>query len=158
MRITKLQFWIITLLFLLLPFSVHWKLIVFGEVTRGEVAGYLQGNVFLKRPQQEADFAAVVCFNAQNQNIEFEAPENIHYALGEKLKVLYNPSDPEQHVLFNFAGLFLSNRMIIPGVMLIMWLAFALSLNQAKTTEGKKTFRKGRREQFLTGVQDKIRI
>ncbi len=158
MRITKLQFWIITLLFLLLPFSVHWRLIIFGEVTHGEVVGYIQGKFFTQRQQKEADFAAVVCFSAQGQSIEFEAPENIDYALGEKLKVLYNPSKPEQHVLYSFAGLFLSNRMIIPGVMLILWFALSLSLSQTGALKRKKYFKKYNRMQFLTGFQKKFRV
>lgn len=158
MRITKLQFRIITLLFLLLPFSVHWRLIVFGEVTQGEVVGYIQGNSFIQRLQEEADFTAVVCFNAQDQNIEFEAPENIDYALGEKVKVLYNPSEPGKYVLFSFAGLFLSNRMIIPGVMLILWLALALSLSQTHTSKNKKYYKKNNRKKSLSDLHKKIRI
>ena len=130
MRISKKQFYIITFLFLLLPFSVQWKLLLFGTKTTGVVIKHIYPYSAYAANNESTYTYSIIRFEANNKKIEFSGPEDLKYPIGKEVKIIYNSKKPSQFVMFNFAGLFLSNKIIIPGVLLIIWFAFYLTIRQ----------------------------
>ena len=129
MHISKKQFYIITFLFLLLPLSVQWKLLLFGTKTTGVVVRHaqtFQGNA------GSANIFSIIQFQTSNGKIEFSGPEDLNYQIGKEVKILYNKNKPSQYVMLTFGGLFLSNKIIIPGIFLIIWFAFYLTIKQMR--------------------------
>lgn len=124
-RIPKYQFYLITLLILLLPLSSSWRLLIFGEKTKGVVMGVRKVIVKggLDSPAS-LERTSIIRFTSGDKYYEFTGPGEIIYPAGKEITVFYNPRNPEKFLMFNFAGLFLSEKMIIPGVLLIIWAAF----------------------------------
>lgn len=124
MHISPKQFWIVFLLFLLMPFSIHWRLIAFGKKTTGVAIEQVTEHT----PHVENIFSGsvftLIQFSAGDSLYSFHAPENVKYEPGEKIPILYNANNPEQYIMYNFAGLVLSPKMYLPFILLLIWIAF----------------------------------
>jgi hypothetical protein len=142
MYISKKQFYIITFLFILLPFSVQWRLFVFGKKTKGVVLYHTTTN---QHPQNMDPFTnsryAIIGFTANKEQIKFKGPEDLMYPIGKEVTILYLPEKPKRFILLTFAGLILSNRMIIPGILLLCWFAFYLTTKQLFNQRNKPSGR-----------------
>ena len=127
--ISKLVFWGVMALILLLPLGRNWKLLSGGERTKGTVQSFLphvDQNMF---GESELSYAS---------EIHFRVGDSIHVALGpvdhemktgKIIPVYYNPRDPSKNCLFNFTCLYLSSYTILPVILIIVWWAFYLSFN-----------------------------
>jgi hypothetical protein len=132
MKISKRQFILITSLFLLLPLSVHWQLLVFGKYTHGVVLGQRirRGNGVSMISMNSS--YNIIGFEANGYYVKFLGAENVSYPVGKKVLICYRKRNPEDFLLVNFSGLFFSNKMIIPFVVFIFWIAFYLTIRQNK--------------------------
>ncbi len=135
MRISRKKFILITLMFLLLPISANYRLLLFGIKTTGIVT------------KQEHDITnsrtkySVIHFNADSCSIDFIGPEDVVYPVGKEVTIYYNRKNPQKFIMFNFAGLVLNNKMIVPGVFLLMWFAFYLTIrNTQPKSESRSSF------------------
>lgn len=140
MYISQKYFWGIFLLFMLIPFSTQWRLFVFGTKTTGTVIEQLtQNSPNIHNVLQGSTFCQIE-YTANNKNYRFNAPEDVKYDIGETVTIIYDPENPEKHLLFSFAGLVFSPRMTIPSALLLIWIAFYLTMRQQyKLKEKKKT-------------------
>jgi hypothetical protein len=138
-RISRYQFYIITFLILLLPLSSSWKLLLFGEKTKGIVTGhikkYVQGGNYASPSFEKT---SVIQYSDGKQYYEFYGPEEIVYPVGKEITIFYNPKKPKKFLMFNFVGLFFSQKMIFPGVLLIVWAAFYLTVVQNQTKQSSR--------------------
>ena len=123
MHISKKQFYVITILFLLVPFSAHWKLFIFGEKTEGIVIEHIKT---YSAGSQYTDFS-IIQYQAGNKYYEVTGPENMEYPIGKHITVFCNKQKPEKFILLTFASIYFSDKIIIPGVLFIMWIAFYIS-------------------------------
>lgn len=128
-RISKWAFGGICLLILLLPVSRNWKLLIRGEHTRGTVTGYVW------RMEEGADHSR---YPVRASEIEFRVdgirhiafgPSNYEYEAGRQVPVFYHPENPELNCVGTFSGIYLSNYLALPLLLLIFWYAFYLSFN-----------------------------
>lgn len=120
MYISRRMFYFVSILFLLLPFSVNWRLFVFGKQTTGFV-------VRVQRPimgMQQSDSYSIIEFYTPEKTIEVFSPENVIYPVGKKLRIFYNPENPDNNILFTFTGLFFNKKAIFPFVFFMIWMAF----------------------------------
>lgn len=131
MQISRKQFILITILFLLLPVSANYRLIFFGEKTTGIVTELKQD-----RGNPEI-YYSIIHFEADGQYIDFIGPENLKYPPGKEITIYYKPGKPQKFIMFNIAGLLLNNKMITPGVLLIVWFAFYFSIRESQIRNPK---------------------
>lgn len=131
MRITRKKFLLITLMFLLLPISANYRLIFFGSKTTGIVVEQKHALNNTKNTY------SIIHFVADGRTIDFIGPEDVEYPVGKEVTIYFNPRNPQKFIMFNFAGLVLNNKMIIPGVLLIMWFAFYLAVRDSQSREPK---------------------
>ncbi|MCG8696429.1 MAG: hypothetical protein MI922_00125 [Bacteroidales bacterium] len=130
MKISKAQFIVITALFILLPFSVHWKLLVFGEKTTATVIGQKQVVTNDSTSILGTSGYSILRFEAEGEKIEFPGPSDLIYDPGTEITVFYKKGDPHKHIMYNFAGLFLNLKTVIPFVLLLLWFAFYFSMKK----------------------------
>jgi hypothetical protein len=140
-KISRFQFFLISVLILLLPLSSNWKLFLFGEKTKGVVVG-VRHNLARGSSSYTASLetVSVIRFSVGENYYEFYGPGEVIYHEGKEITVFYNPKNPEKFLMFNFAGIFLSSKVIIPGVLFLVWVAFYLSINQSQ--QKKSTHRR----------------
>lgn len=138
-RISKIQFWAITLLILLLPISSKYKLILFGSKAEGTVIAHQKVATGFSR-LSGYDTYAVIEFKTDSVTVRMYGPENFEYKINDKLTVFYNKQNPKQCMVFNVAYLYTSSSAIIPYVILLIWIAFYLSFKEKSVV--KKTFPK----------------
>lgn len=130
MKISKAQFIVITALFILLPFTVHWKLLIFGEKTVATVVGHKQISTNDSTSILGSSQYSIIRFEAEGEEIEFSGPSDLVYEPGTEITVYYKKGNPQKHIMFNFAGLFLDLKTVIPFVLLILWFAFYFSMRK----------------------------
>ncbi len=82
---------------------------------------------YTKHDAAAALYSVIYFKTDQGRYIEFIGPQHLIYPIGKEFTIFYDRKKPEKFLMFNFAGLVLSPKMIIPGVILIIWLAFYLS-------------------------------
>lgn len=120
-KISRLQFWAVTLLILLLPLSSKYKLILWGEKTVGTVVDHKK--VGFGR-LSEYDTYSVIQFNADSKSVRMYGPENTIYELGDSITVYYDKRKPENCMILNFSYIYTGRSAIIPFVLLLVWIAF----------------------------------
>jgi hypothetical protein len=133
MNISSKFFWTILILILLLPFSIHWKLFLFGGKTEGKVvhfksiSGYKQGGSY-----------PVIEFKAEDKTIDVLGPDNYPYPIGKTMIIFYNRQNPTDYIPLNIPAIYLGKFVLFPGVLLLMWVALYVSLKQTQNQEKKK--------------------
>jgi len=120
-KISKLQFWAVTLLILLFPLSSKYKLIIWGEKTVGTVVDHKK--VGFGR-LSEYDTYSVIQFNADSKTLRMYGPENTIYELGDSITVTTNKNNPQNCMIFSFTYIYTGRSAIIPFVLLLVWIAF----------------------------------
>ena len=136
MKISFKRFLIITLLFLLVPISVNWRILIFGQKTNGIVVDYIKTYQY----GHEVINYSVIQYKANNRYYEITGAEYKVYPLNTEITVVYKKSNPEKFLLLTFPGLFYTNKMIVPGVLLIVWFAFYLAMSQTYNETAKSKF------------------
>jgi hypothetical protein len=117
---------------------------MFGKSTTGMVIDYKgQWGRHPYMTKTEITHSIIRYYYSKDGFIDFVGPEDVKYPLGKKVKIFYDKSNPQKHVMFNAAGLILNNKMILPGVALILWLAFYLTMRELyrKKTDNIKNWR-----------------
>jgi hypothetical protein len=128
-KLNSISFLVITILFLLLPFSLNWRLLLFGNKAKGNVIKYRTVIGTYTTVESAANLYSVIHFETEKgEYVEFVGPENLIYPIGKDVIIFYDEDKPSKFLMFNFAGLVLTPKMVVPGVILILWLAFYLSI------------------------------
>lgn len=130
-KLSRKKFWVVTILIFLLPISINYKTLIFGKYTTGVVVDNVPVRSFLV--QKEFDKIPVIEFNANNKVIRMYGIENANDSIGEKYKVAYNPNNPTNCVLVSFEYFYLGNKVILPGILLLVWLAFFQAFRDKKS-------------------------
>lgn len=131
-RISRLQFWAVTLLILLFPLSSKYKLILWGEKTLGTVVDHKK--VGFSR-LSEYDTYSVIQFNAGSKTVRMYGPENTIYELGDSITIYYNKNNPQNCMIFSFAYIYTSRSAIIPFVLMLVWIAFYNAFKDKKVVK-----------------------
>lgn len=64
--------------------------------------------------------------------IRFYGPENFDYPVGTILRIVYNPAQPTECIVFSFGAIYTGSKAIIPGVLFLLWVAFYLAFRTKK--------------------------
>ena len=128
--ISNWAFYGICILIILLPVSLHWKLLVNGSVATGTVGNYTRLIREIGKGNGVIEYASAVSYTVEG--IEFTAygPRNYEYDTGRTLKVVYDPENPGDNCIISFSGFYLTNYSALPLVLLTVWYAFYLSFNR----------------------------
>ncbi len=127
-KISKLKFYVILFLILLIPVSKKYRLLIFGTWTEGIAVGYGENAI---RPTAPVRFDHTLFrFDTEKGSFEIRGPENIIYKPGEKTKVIYDKRHPDKCMIFSLAYLYSAPNAIIPGVLLLLWIAFYTSFTK----------------------------
>lgn len=121
--ISPTTFVVITVCLLMLPVSMRYRLLLFGEKTEGVVVPTHMA-VFNKTISAYPHRGAIIRFNADSSTYQLVGPENTHYDVGESVTVIYSPHNPTNCVVYSFSGLFLDVRLAVSVPLLVVWLAF----------------------------------
>ncbi len=127
--ISKIIFWVVMLLILLLPLGRHWRLLAFGERTTGKVAAYIYHKKTGLLAEDQLVEASEVYFRAGDSIVKVFGPDDYLLEPGKSIRVYYSPRNPSDHVLFNFACLYMTSYSILPLILIFVWWAFYLSYN-----------------------------
>ncbi len=138
LKISKLKFFIVLFLILLIPVSKEYRLLLFGTRTEGIAVGY--GEIKGKSTLPTGFYYTFFRFDAGSGNFEIRGPENAIYELGDKARVIYDKKDPNKSIIFSFAYLYSSPNAMIPGVLVLFWIALYTSF--AKPGRNQKSYRK----------------
>ena len=109
MKITKLQFYLITVAIILLPYSSEYLLFVNGQSTEAVVIGSSSDRTVCR---YEVENAAYIIY----------AP--LHYDKGTRLYIWYDPKDPKYFAFARLNLMLLSGGNVLYFVLLLVWLAF----------------------------------
>lgn len=131
-RVSKTQFWIITLLILLLPVSSKYKLLIYGKKTEGVVVNHKKVTAGLSRIGGY-DIYSVIQFTADSLTVRMYGPENTIYDIGERLTVIYDRNNPRKCIIFSLGYLYTTTGVVLPAIVLLLWLAFYLAFKERKT-------------------------
>ena len=129
-KISKLKFYVILFLILLIPVSKKYRLLLFGIRAEGIAVGYGEGEV--RTTPANFDYT-LFQFHTEKGNFEIRGPENVMYELGEKTWVIYNKRNPNKCMILSFAYLYSTPNSLIPGFILILWIAFYTSFTKPET-------------------------
>jgi hypothetical protein len=131
MHISKLQFYGIIFLLLLLPLSSEWKQMVFGKKTTGKVVGYYTAAGFRSLSPANAK-QSIFEYLTNNGTITTTGPDYVFYPMNREITIFYNTERPDDCLLFTFSGIFLQPAAIVPGVLIILWIALYTTINRPK--------------------------
>jgi hypothetical protein len=130
-KISKLKFYLILFLILLIPISKKYRLLLFGIRTEGIAVGYGELDVRFAIPGN-FDYT-LFQFQTEKGNFEIRGPENVVYKPGEKARVIYNKRNPNQCMILSFAYLYSSPNAAVPAIILMLWIAFYTSFAKPET-------------------------
>jgi hypothetical protein len=134
-KISKLQFYVILFLILLIPVSKKYRLLIFGVRTEGIAVGYGEGDVRTYVPDY-----TIFRFQTEKGSFDIQGPENVIYKPGEKARIIYSKKNPEKCMILSFAYLYSSPNALVPGFILLLWIAFYASFTKSESRH--KTIRK----------------
>jgi len=133
-KISKLKFYVILVLILLMPVSKNYRLLLFGIRTEGIAMGYNESQSISAIPAN-SDYTSFR-FETEKGSFYISAPENITYKSGEKAKIIYDKNSPEKCMIYSFSYLYSGPNAIIPGVLFILWIAFYTSFKKPAKRPG----------------------
>ena len=127
-KISKLKFYVILFLILLFPVSKKYRLLLFGIRTEGIAVGY--GDWEMRSTIPGNYEYTLFHFQTEKGSFEIRGPENVIYEPGEKARVIYNKRNPNKCMILSFAYLYSSPNALIPGIILVLWIAFYTSFTK----------------------------
>jgi hypothetical protein len=122
-KISKLQFYVILFLILLIPVSKKYRLLIFGIRTEGIAVGY--GEMRTTSPGS-FDYT-LFQFQTEKGSFEIRGPENVIYEMGEKARIIYNKRNPNKCMILSFTYLYESPNAMMSGILVLLWIAFYTS-------------------------------
>jgi hypothetical protein len=135
MQISGKQFIIITLLFFLLPFSSNWRLFFFG----GQAIGIVEKHKITSPMFNNSERYSIIRYHAEGEDYLIYGPEDVIYPIGKEIKIFFRKSNPSEFVMLTMAGLLLTDKTSLFLVLIILWLAFYLSIRDAQKKRRAKT-------------------
>ena len=138
-RVSKGAFAGICLLILTLPVSRQWKLISSGERAKGRVSQFTLIAHEDMAGVKEIRYVSEILFEAEGQEHKAFGPSGYEYKKGRNIRLIYDPDDPSEYCLLTFTGFYLSNYMVLPIVLLVVWAAFYLSFTSYTKRRKEKT-------------------
>ncbi len=127
-KISKLQFYAILILILLIPVSKNYRLLIFGARTEGIAVGY--GEMGTESPVG-FDYT-LFRFETDKGSFEIRGPENVIYKPGEKVRVIYNKRNPDKCMILSFTYLYASPNAMVSGILVLLWIAFYTSFTRPR--------------------------
>lgn len=136
LKVSKTKFYLILVLILLLPVSKKYKLLLFGARTEGVVVDYAE---LIDLPGNYIDWhnCAIIRFDAHNETHYMRGPEDMMYKPGRKMKVIYDQKNPSKNMIPAFAYFYSMPNALIPGILLLLWIAFYTSFAPKKSPSKK---------------------
>ncbi len=137
LKVSKAKFYIILVLILLLPVSKKYKLLLFGARTEGVVIDYAE---LIHLPENYIDWhnCAIIRFDANNETHYMRGPEDVMYKPGRKMKVIYDHKNPSKSMIPTFTYFYSIPNALVPGILLLLWIAFYTSFAPAGNAFQKK--------------------
>ena len=137
LKVSKARFYFILILILLLPVSKKYKLLLFGERTEGVVVDYAE---MIHLPVNYIDWhnCAIIRFDANKETHYMRGPEDVMYEPGRKMKVIYDRKNPSKSLIPTFTYFYSIPNALIPGILLLLWIAFYTSFAPAGVAFHKK--------------------
>lgn len=117
---TKKYFIGVTIL-LLLPLLLSCKLLIWGEKANGNVEYQIKKYANGIRYRGSYTYSVIKFTSNDNKEYELLGPSNVTYPTGKALTVYYNKNNPNDNLMFNFSGIYLSNKGILSVILLILW-------------------------------------
>ncbi len=132
LKVSKTRFYFILVLILLLPVSKKYRLLLFGTRTEGVVVDYAE---LIHLPVNYIDWhnCAIIRFDANNKTYYMRGPEDVMYEAGRKMKVIYDNKNPSKSMIPAFAYFYSMPNALIPGILLLLWIAFYTSFAPTKS-------------------------
>ncbi|MGB0167183.1 MAG: hypothetical protein ACPF8V_10055 [Luteibaculum sp.] len=121
-KIRKKYFWMVFALLLLLPISIEWQLVCFGEETTGTVIPIRNEEDKPKfKISSRPDFE--VHFRVQGMSYYTIAGDNQDLYAGQQIEVTFLPDAPNNNYLNGLYGIYSGWNLVITGVVLLFWFA-----------------------------------
>lgn len=131
-HVSPKMFWFITLMILLLPVTMQYRLLLFGVYTKGQVVGVEHVST-LGIVNIGPDKYSIIRFSTPDGTVvQFYGPENFEYPVGRELKVVYNPKNPKECSVFSIGAIYAGRKAIVPGILFLLWMAFYLAFRTKK--------------------------
>jgi hypothetical protein len=127
--ISKLVFWSVMILILLLPAGRHWRLLSTGVRTEGTVLGYTLHKHIDMFGGTQLIWASEVRFQVGDSAHLTLGPIDLELKQGKTIPVYYKSGNPSKNCLFNFSCLYYTSYAILPLILMVVWYAFYLSYN-----------------------------
>lgn len=136
LKVNKTKFYIILVLILLLPVSKKYKLLLFGARTEGVVVDYAE---LIHLPVNYVGWhnCAIIRFDSNNETHYMRGPEDVMYESGKEMKVIYDKKKPSKCMIPTFAYFYSMPNALLPGIFLLLWIAFYTSFAPAKSSVKK---------------------
>ena len=129
--IPKPVFWFILILILLLPFTRNWKLLVFGDYTKGKVKEVKTTvDIMDKTFGGETSFSVII-YSVNGKEYKVDGPIDLKLSEGKILNIAYNKENPKEYLIINLRTIYLSKLVILPFVLLVIWISFYLSIRES---------------------------
>jgi len=139
-NISKILFWGVMVLIVLLPVGRHWWPLSFGERVNGTVEQFTMHRKADMFGEFQKYFASEVFFPVDDSLVMTLGPPDYVLKPGKTIPVYYDRKDPADNCLFNFTCLYFTAYSILPMILIIVWYAFYLSFNnynRRKTGKGQ---------------------
>jgi len=124
------------LFILLLPLSKEYRLLIFGQRTYGEIAGYHAADSAYNVYSKNVLYYTLINFNTENESYIVPAPRYMLFEEGSVVKIIYDKNNPDNYIIASFEFLYTSPIAIIAGVILLVWIAFYSTFGVPKVKNG----------------------
>ena len=133
-QISKRLFYFVLILILLLPLIIKSKLLLFGATTEGEV-------IYLKRTMsfRSSYLYPIIQFETEESVITMSGTQNSTPEIGEKVRIIYEKGNPINCMIFSFSYIYLNFSSVIPGILLLIWLAIYSTYRKSKISSDSET-------------------
>ncbi len=130
MRLSIKHFLAALVLILVLPISIEWRLLLWGESTTATIGLYdpkNDPNPFTV--DREQTFAAI--FYYQNQRYQANVGSSKDYVFGEPIEVLFLATNPNKNLVYTWGGIYHGWNVAFTGILLVFWLVGLLAFAQS---------------------------
>lgn len=133
-QISKRLFYFVLILILLFPLIIKSKLLLFGATTEGEV-------IYLKRTMsfRSSYLYPIIQFETEESVITMYGTQNSTPEIGQKVRIIYEKGNPINCMIFSFSYIYLNSSSVIPGILLLIWLAMYSTYRKRKIPNDSET-------------------
>lgn len=139
-KISRINFWLITILIILIPVSKEFKLLLWGTRTSGEVVSlkisHNKSSPNGSRAEREADYdfmCVVIEFKTKDAVVRMNGPAYVKYDLGERVTIIYDDKNPAHCIMPTLAYLYSIQHSLWLIPILMVWIAFYTSFAPPKS-------------------------